>query len=167
MTEQIAGHDLDISGARVTGAVEKRLLRDLETELVERYRGTPGEGYADVDPTHPEHFAPPGGTFLVASSNGGAVGCGGIRRVDERTAEIKRMYVVPEHRGNGIARAVLAELERWAGAAGYERIILESGTAQPDACALYESSGYERIEPYGVWKDSPESICYAKDLGAT
>jgi GNAT superfamily N-acetyltransferase len=167
VTEQIGGKALVVEPAPVSGDEERRLLRDLETELVRRYRGTPGEGYADVDPTHPEHFTPPDGTFLVARSNGRAVGCGGIRRVDERTAEIKRMYVVPDHRGNGIARAVLAELERWAGAAGYERIILESGTAQPDACALYESSGYERIEPYGVWKDSPESICYDKYLRVT
>lgn len=167
MTEHIAGGTLVIETASVTGAEESRLLRDLETELIQRYRGTPGEGYADVDPTHPEHFTPPDGTFLVAHSNGRAVGCGGIRRVDGRTAEIKRMYVVPERRANGIGRALLGELELWAGAAGYERIILESGTAQPDACALYESSGYDRVEPYGVWKDSPESICYAKDLGAT
>lgn len=148
----------------VRGDEEAALIDELDRELVARYRGTPGEAFSDVDPTHPEHFTEPNGTFLVARLGDKAVGCGGMRRVDDSTAEIKRMYVRPESRNTGVARKILAALEGWAAQHGYTRIILESGTAQPDACALYESSGYERIEPYGVWKDSSESICYSKTL---
>lgn len=143
------------------------LIEELDRELMIRYRGTPGQAFSDVDPTLPEHFREPNGTFLVARLGDMAVGCGGIRQVDGSTAEIKRMYVRPGSRNTGVARKVLAALESWARQQGYERIILESGTAQPDACALYESSGYERIEPYGVWKDSAESICYSKKLAPT
>lgn len=151
----------------VRGPEEIELIGALDRELLTRYRGTPGEAFSDVDPTHSEHFTEPNGTFLVARFDDVAIGCGGIRRVDDATAEIKRMYVRPDMRGKGIARELLGALETWAMERGYTRIILESGTAQPDACALYESSGYDRIERYGVWKDSSESICYARDLVAT
>ena len=156
-----------IAPGDVRGEEEAALIDELDEELMVRYRGTPGEAFSDVDPTHPEHFTEPNGTFLIARLGLTPVACGGMRRVDDTTAEIKRMYVRPENRNTGIARKILAALEGWAEQQGYARIILESGTAQPDACALYESSGYERIEPYGVWKDSSESICYAKELAVT
>ena len=159
--------ELVIVPGHVRGDEEAALIDELDQELMVRYRGTPGEAFSDVDPTHSEHFTEPTGTFLVARLDDVAIGCGGIRRVDNATAEIKRMYVRPDMRGRGIARELLAALEAWAIERGYTRIILESGTAQPDACALYESSGYDRIERYGVWKDSSESICYARDLVAT
>ena len=153
-----------IAPGDVGGNDEGALIDELDRELMARYRGTPGEAFADVDPTRRDHFMEPNGFFLLARLGDRAIGCGGIRKVDATTAEIKRMYVKPERRNAGVARRMLAALEAWAEEQGYERIILESGTAQPDACALYETSGYERIEPYGVWKDSSESICYAKVL---
>lgn len=156
-----------IAPGGIGGDEEAALIDELDRELMARYRGTPGEAFADVDPTHPGHFAEPNGTFLVARVGGVTVACGGMRRVDDSTAEIKRMYVRPENRNTGLARKILAALENWAAQKGYARIILESGTAQPDACALYESSGYERIEPYGVWKGSSQSICYSKTLAST
>lgn len=155
---------LTVEAGDVTGDEERELLAALERELITRYRGTPGETYAEVDPTHARDFTEPQGTFLVARASGSAVGCGGIRRVDDTTAEIKRMYVLPQARNAGVARTMLAALERWARDRHLQRIILESGSAQPDACALYESSGYQRIQPYGVWKNSPQSICYEKRL---
>ena len=151
----------------VRGHEEAALIDELDRELMARYRGTPGEAFADVDPTYAEHFRQPNGIFLVARLAHVGIGCGGMRRVDESTVEIKRMYVRPEHRNTGVARKVLAALEEWAQQQDCSRVILESGTAQPDACALYESSGYGRIEPYGVWKESSESICYSKTLAAT
>ena len=93
-----------------------------------------------------------------------AVGCGGIRRYDEHTGEIKRMYVKPELRRRGISRVVLEELEARARAIGYTELVLETGTRQPEAIALYESADYESIEPYGFYKDAPSSRCYAKSL---
>lgn len=78
--------------------------------------------------------------------------------------ELKRMYVMPSARGKGFARAILAELERTAAAAGRLRAVLETGTEQPEAIALYASSGYHAIESYGVYKNEPENRCFAKVL---
>ena len=78
------------------------------------------------------------------------------------------MFVLPEHRGRGHARAVLAELERTAVAAGHRRTVLETGTRQPEAIALYVASGYAPIAPFGTYRDSPNCRCFAKivpDLG--
>ena len=82
-----------------------------------------------------------------------------------RTAEIKRMYVVPAARAAGLARRILAHLEATAAAGGAEAMILETGTAQPEAIALYTSSGYERIPSFGYYKDEPLNRCFAKRLG--
>ena len=74
------------------------------------------------------------------------------------------MYVKPDMRRRGISRVVLEELEAHARAIGYTRLVLETGTRQPEAIALYESAGYESIEPYGFYKTAPMSRCYAKSL---
>ena len=81
-----------------------------------------------------------------------------------RTAEVKRMYVAPAARGLGVARRMLARLEESAAAADAEAMILETGTAQPEAMALYESSGYARIENFGHYRWSPQNRCYGKLL---
>ncbi|MGH9027526.1 MAG: GNAT family N-acetyltransferase, partial [Acidimicrobiia bacterium] len=80
------------------------------------------------------------------------------------TGEIKRMYVAPEARGRGVGQAILVALEGEASKLGYRRLVLETGTKQPEAIALYQRSGYGLIEPYGVYKDSPMSRSFAKDL---
>jgi ribosomal protein S18 acetylase RimI-like enzyme len=72
------------------------------------------------------------------------------------------MYVVAAHRGHGYARAVLAELERTAAAAGRRRAVLESGTRQPESVALYLSAGYEPMPAFGLYRDSPNSRFFAK-----
>jgi GNAT superfamily N-acetyltransferase len=112
----------------------------------------------------PDQLAPPHGTFLVAWLDDEAVGCGGLRCIEPGVGEIKRMYVAPSVRRSGVARMILTELEVNAHAFGYARLKLETGIKQPEAIALYESHGYEQIEPYGVYKDSPLSRCYAKDI---
>ena len=84
-----------------------------------------------------------------------------------RTAEVKRMYVAPDARARGLARTMLAHLERTAAEAGAEAMILETGTAQPEAMALYESSGYTPIPPFGYYQHAPMNRCYAKRLPGT
>ena len=111
-----------------------------------------------------DHLAPPDGIFLVAWIDDVAVACGGVRRHDATTAEVKRMYVIPDARRRGISRVVLTELEVRARAIGYTRLVLETGTRQPEAMALYESAGYESITPYGPRSDASFSRCYAKSL---
>jgi GNAT superfamily N-acetyltransferase len=99
-------------------------------------------------PTSARAMAAPEGAFLVAYAEGDAVGCAGLVRLDSETAEVKRMYVAPEARGHGIARALLGVLEQAARNLGYERIRLDTSAGQPEAKVLYESSGYRPIPRY-------------------
>ncbi len=97
----------------------------------------------------PPDLSPPGGAFLALYDAGGrAVAGGGIKRLDARTAEIKRMYVVPERRGQGLARMLLTALEDAARGLGYEHVRLDTGPKQPHARALYESAGYSVLPDY-------------------
>jgi len=94
----------------------------------------------------PADFAPPHGTFLVGFDDDGAPVCaGGVKRLDDDAAEIKRMYVVPAARGRGLARVLLAALEDAALDLGYTTVRLDTGALQPHAQALYESAGYRAI----------------------
>jgi GNAT superfamily N-acetyltransferase len=93
-----------------------------------------------------------------------AVGCGGLRTLDESHGEIKRMYVVPERRGTGVSTAILTALEGEARGRGWSRLVLETGDQQPDAMRLYEREGYTLIPNFGYYADSPLSICYEKKL---
>ncbi len=147
------------SAASPTGAP---LVAAQWRELMRRY-GVP-EGVEFTDDLDPAHHAPPTGVFLVGVVDGVAVACGGVRRHDDTTGEVKRMYVVPEHRGNGHSRTVLQALEARARAMGYRRLILETGTMQPEAVALYEAEGYLPIAPFGAHRDSPSLRCFEKRL---
>jgi GNAT superfamily N-acetyltransferase len=144
-----------------------RLTEEVQAVYRERYGGE------DATPMDPREFAPPRGLFLVGyGGDGAAVACGGWRvrggpedpSLPPGDAEVKRMYVRTAYRGRGYARAVLAELERTAAAAGRRRIVLETGTLQPEAIGLYASAGYEPIPPFGAYRDSPHSRYYAKPL---
>ncbi|WP_350347497.1 GNAT family N-acetyltransferase [Agromyces sp. G08B096] len=105
--------------------------------------------------------------FLVARTpDGTAVGCGGLRLLDGGTAEIKRMYVDPAFRGTGASTAIVRGLEREAARLGLDRLLLETGPAQPDAMRFYEREGYERIENFGPYRGEPLSVCYARSLVA-
>ncbi|MEV1142857.1 GNAT family N-acetyltransferase [Micromonospora sp. NPDC049799] len=103
--------------------------------------------------------------FLVARDAAGvALGCGGLRFLDAGAAEIKRMYVDPPARGTGVATAILRALEDAAREAGIRTLLLETGTAQPEAMRFYEREGYRRIENFGPYRGEPLSVCYARDL---
>jgi GNAT superfamily N-acetyltransferase len=105
------------------------------------------------------------GAFLVAYLDDMAVGCGAVRRLDEATAEIKRMYVDPSVRGRGIGRALVEALECEARLVGVTRIVLETGTRLAPAIKLYEAMGYARIPPFGEYLSSPNtSLCFGKSL---
>ncbi len=93
----------------------------------------------------PTDLGPPGGTFLLGWRDHAAVCCGGVKRLPDGTCEIKRMYVVPAARGQGVARALLGALEDAARELGYSIARLDTGPKQPHAQALYESAGYARI----------------------
>lgn len=92
------------------------------------------------------------------------VACGAIRAYAPDTVEVKRMFVLPEHRGRGIAAAVLSELETWASQLGYLRCILETGQKQPEAIRLYQKSGYQIMPNYGQYAGVENSVCMEKSL---
>jgi GNAT superfamily N-acetyltransferase len=133
------------------------LIAELQQEYEVRYGGPDGT------PVTPAEFAPPAGLFLLGYRDGAPVACGGWRSRGA-DAEVKRMYVRPAARRGGVARAVLAELEATALAAGHDRLILETGTEQPEAVAFYRSAGYTTIAPFGHYVSSPRSIHLGKRL---
>ena len=94
-----------------------------------------------------------------------AVGCGAVV-LNAAYGEVKRMYVAPAHRGQGVARGLLQALESAATLAGCQRLTLESGPSQPEALGLYASLGYERRGPYGDYTDDPLSVFMQKTLTA-
>jgi GNAT superfamily N-acetyltransferase len=101
---------------------------------------------------------------VVVYQNELPVGCGAFKKFDDETVEIKRMFVRPEYRGKGVAGIVLKELENWAGEAGFEFAVLETGKKQPEAIRLYEKSGYALIPNYGQYAGIENSICMKKSL---
>jgi ribosomal protein S18 acetylase RimI-like enzyme len=141
------------------------MIAAVQGEYVVRYGGE------DQTPLDPAMFDPPRGSFFVGYLEGRAVASGGWRRRDDvealdssHTAEIKRMYVDPAARGLGLARALLAHLERTAAEAGAAVAILETGTRQPEALALYASSGYLEVPKFGFYCHAAESRCFGKRL---
>ncbi|MFF9018088.1 GNAT family N-acetyltransferase [Streptomyces sp. NPDC014870] len=143
----------------------------LQDEVMLEYMARYG-GEGDATPLDPGMFAPPHGLYLLAYDDEGRPVASGAWRTQDTNdqgyadgdAELKRMYVIPEARGLGLARRILAALEDDARAAGRTRMVLETGTAQPEAIALYTSSGYEPCAKFGHYRDYDNSRCFAKPL---
>lgn len=103
--------------------------------------------------------------FLVARDAGGsAAGCGALR-VHDGFGEVKRMWVRPRHRRNGLARVMLRELESHARSMGVTELRLETGNRQPEAIGLYVSEGWSGIPLFGEYVTSGTSLCFGKILG--
>ncbi|WP_328312349.1 GNAT family N-acetyltransferase [Streptomyces sp. NBC_00442] len=144
-----------------------KLNDQVQLEYVERY----GDG-GDVTYLEPAMFLPPRGLYLIAyDAEDRPVATGGWRGQEaneenyrDGDAELKRMYVVPEARGQGLARRILAALEADARAAGRTRMVLETGIKQPEAITLYRSTGYEPCEKFGHYRTYDSSRCFAKRL---
>ena len=135
------------------------LIAELDADLARRY----DDGEAVI--AHAAQFtAEERGVFFIAWVGDEAAGCAGLRREAGGIAELKRMWVRTAFRGRGIARALLARCETEAAALGYAELWLETGAAQPEAVALYESSGYRPVPTFGQWAGSPDSITLGKRL---
>jgi GNAT superfamily N-acetyltransferase len=152
--------DLVLHDVAYRDADATELIEEVQQEYVARYGGR------DETPVADGEFAPPGGAFVVVLADGAPIGCGGLRRHDDEAVEIKRMYIRRAYRRLGHGRRLLVALEERARALGYRRVILETGTAQPAALALYSGAGYRPIAPYGHHRCSPRSRCFGKDLPA-
>jgi putative acetyltransferase len=145
----------------LTDDVSLALIGALNAELSALYP-EPGATHFRLDPAE---VADGQGAFLVAYRDGAPVGCGAIRRLDADTAEVKRMYVAPEVRGQGLGRRLVAALVDEARRLGVQRLVLETGTRQHAALALYRATGFEETPLYGEYVHSPDtSICMARPL---
>ena len=149
-----------IRAVPLDSAEARTLIAALDAEMHGRY---PEEG-ANHFRLDADEVAVGRGAFLVAALEGALVACGAVRRIEPGVLEIKRMYVAPAARRRGIARLLLERLEQEARALGAKRVVLETGVRQPDALALYERAGYEPVEPWGEYVDSPLSVCLCKEL---
>ena len=141
------------------------LVVEVQAEYTLRYGGP------DETPLDPTMFDPPRGSFFVGYVEGEPVAMGGWRFREDVSAfdrsavtEIKRMYVSPRVRRIGLARRVLGHLETTARDAGAAVMVLETGIEQPEAIALYLSSGYSPVEGFGYYKWSSKSRYFGKPL---
>lgn len=148
-----------ISLSRVTGKHKDfiQLVNMLDADLDGRY-GDLQDQYDQYNTI--EQLA----TVIVAYYDDQPIGCGAMKPYEMDAVEIKRMYVHPDSRGQGIAGRILNELEGWAKELGYTRAVLETGVKQAEAIGLYQKHGYQRIENYGQYRDMPSSVCFAKPL---
>ena len=140
-----------------------RLVDEVQTFYADLYGGP------DTGPIDPQEMAPPDGAFFVGYLEQRPVLMGGWRfplepiAMDARCpAEIKRMYVVPDLRGNGLARALLGHLELSAATAGADAVVLETGRPQVAAVALYRACGFIDIPRFGHYKNEPDAVHLGK-----
>ena len=101
---------------------------------------------------------------VVVYKNDLPVACGAIKEFESKKTEIKRMYTLPEFRGQGLATYVLNTLELWAEELGYDYTVLETGKRQPEAIALYTKNNYSIIPNYGQYAGVENSVCFEKQL---
>ena len=137
------------------------LMAMLDAEVADMYQGTAvGTGALSA-----ELRAAFNGVFLIVRRRGAPVACGGVLILDAATAELRRIYARPEERGSGVARALMARLERATAERGLSRILLVTGDRQARARRFYEALGYTRIPPYGEHVGKLWAVCYEKRLG--
>ena len=142
----------------LTSATARKLLEDLDAELMGLYPDHP------YPPPFGDDEASGVGSVLIIYRDRRAVGCGAVRQLDDTTAELLRMYVLPAARGNGMGKLLLRALEAEASDLGATRVVLEAGDRQHDALGLYESHGYERTTSW-LSEPNPHSLFLDKALG--
>jgi GNAT superfamily N-acetyltransferase len=153
---------ITFASAHVDSGDGGMLARAMRDEIAVIYDGLDLDGDS-MPRAGAAELGPPGGTFLVGYHGDRPACCGGVKRLDERSCEIKKMYVIPELRGQGVARGLLRELEDAARAIGYETARLDTGPKQVGARGLYESEGYVEIEDFNgnpvavFWGEKPLS----------
>jgi GNAT superfamily N-acetyltransferase len=144
-SNQFAAGQLQFVPATHEDPLAQPLLAELAVEYAERYGGTPQAHLAWL-PVPASELAPPDGGLLVGVLEGVPVSGGAFRRFDAHTAELKRIWTDRAHRRRGYARALLAALEAETAARGYRRLYLITGNRQPEAEALYDATGYTRVD---------------------
>jgi GNAT superfamily N-acetyltransferase len=140
------------------------LLDELAVEYAQRYESTPPTVSAWLRSVPIAEFASPDGGFLIGEVDGVPVTGGAFQRFDADTAELKRIWTDRAHRRRGLATALLVELENIIAARGYRRVYLTTGNRQPEAEALYESTGYTRLSEPLPSRGPVFPIAFVKDL---
>jgi putative acetyltransferase len=115
-------------------------------------------------PTHVDALSAPEVRFFVARRDGQAIGCGALVLGRDGHAEIKRMFVDPMARGQGVGRAILQTIEETATREGVHRIRLETGVHNREALALYRRHGYSERQPFGSYRHDPLSVFMEKEV---
>jgi GNAT superfamily N-acetyltransferase len=136
------------------------LLTAFVDEIRHRYDAPP----ADVGYFDPSVVSVPKSVFLVARVEGRAVGCGALVPFEDDVVEIKRMFVLPQERGHGIAKKILDRLQSLAQEFDYDRIRLETGTKQPESIALYGKSGFYRVPNFPPFENDHTAVCFEKRI---
>jgi putative acetyltransferase len=136
----------------------RTLIAELEATLAPLYPPESQHGLS-VEQLLREQVA-----FFVLRQDGVAAGCCGVQLFGTDYGEVKRMYIRPQHRGLGLAKLMLAHLESYAREHDVKLLRLETGIYQPEAIALYERMGYQRIPPFGAYQPDPLSQFYEKRI---
>jgi putative acetyltransferase len=154
--------DLELAVASPTDEDAAALVSELNTLLDALYR--PDDNHFRLAPGEVSGAR---GVFLVARREGEPIGCGAVRILPDGRGEIKRMYVRPGARSGGVGRRILERLEAEARRRGARALVLEMGSDQPAAAALYRGAGFTEIECWGEYLATPASVCLGKDLTAS
>lgn len=134
------------------------LINELEGHLGPLYPQESRHGYS-VEKLLKEAVA-----FFVIHHDGMPAGCGGVKLFGTAYGEIKRMYVRPQFRGFGLGKLMLHHLADYARQQGVTVLRLETGIHQSQAIGLYERFGFQRIPPFGAYKEDPLSVFFEKYL---
>jgi len=135
----------------VASAADEETVRELFEEYWRSFGFTPCfQGFAEEVAGLPGKYAPPAGRLALALEVDGVAGCVALRRVDERRAEAKRLYVRPAFRGRGIGAALLEYIIEEARAAGYAELVGDTMPVMAEALELYKRRGFEITGPYSA-----------------
>ena len=132
------------------------LLKELSGSL-NHITGNSGESSFSIDDMEDEKSI-----FVIARSGSKAAGCGAIRRIDDSTGELKRMYA--KEQGLGVGTSILNFLENKALGFGYSRLICETRKINVGACSFYVRNGFHVIPNYGKYQGRDEAVCFEKRI---
>lgn len=150
--------NITITPERADSADAIQLIAELDAILTPLYAPESCHGYS-VEKLLTQNVA-----FFVVRVEGKAAGCGGIQFFGTEYGELKRIYVRPEFRGQGLAKRLIERLTDCAVENGVSLLRLETGIYQVESIALYEKLGFQRIPPFGDYTDDSVSLCYEKSL---
>jgi putative acetyltransferase len=159
--ESTQGKDMSvmITEERPDSEAAMDLIAELEAHLSQIYPSESRHGFSV------EKLLREGVAFFVMRRDGVVAGCGGVQLFGSEYGEVKRMYVRPALRGLGLGKLMLEHLANYARQQAVGCLRLETGVHQREAIGLYERMGFERIGPFGAYRDDPLSRFYEKQVG--